>query len=947
MAVIVSPIKIITDLGINPWEIENDEDYLRALKEATNTLIITNASDRRIPILQKEIQRVRADRKAADPNFKVKRTKINVGEFLGKKKKPKLLPGAATDDAEMLEGKDDGVANKKDNKKRVATGLVDTINIIAETVSRIETTLKEQKKIEDKNAKINKTRLENEKREKEESRLSKVTGFLKGAGEKILAPVQSIFGKLFKFIKTLILGKVFLNILKWFGNPANKGKINSIIKFFGSNWGKLLGLYLVFGTALGGFIRSITRIAIKGAVKLVALAAQLAAAKKIRGARGIYRATRGLKGARLAKGLQRTGAVGTALSMGMMFMKTGGDTGDDMTQLQSDMSNAKPGRELDPLVNASMNVMKQQYGITDTKPHAYTDENGVTRIRTQQEVDELNSSKLPFGMKMTEDGQNIDLGRAARDQVNYAAGIIAAAKDNPEYAEKLKEHGKKFGYDNLTPEQFAEISDQIGYDMQRDINKFIPGTESHRMDVAANEINQSTSKYKPNNKGVRFNQGGSADGGEVEGPGGVDKVPAMLTRGESVLQVGARERMVKTLGVDPLSFNVGPNANKPEVKDGMVHARRGLAGDGKKPMPINWEQGENDFKRNRSRGVKRYNLSKNLGVKEGQLEYINDQNRKLGLKLIELPFPIEKTNWKGETIPNPKFMKHKLPYMFKDFMNWYPPGTPHAEAVANSPFGLDGERKKGDGLNLKRMAGGFADFATLGMFDFDKKNRKGAPKDWGIRRMAGGLADFATMGLTDFDKRGAGILQFNPLFGGKDKAWGAADEQAKRGEDQSGFGLKRGIGGVLDFATGGMFDFDKQSGGGLLGKIGKSLFGKRGGDEVPVKQVETPPVESTTPTSPPPGASRSEKKEAETNIEQLEIPGDGLKSVNIKIASNQNVKPPVGQPSVSAPKVTLLPTKKTVNTNPNSGQPNSSKSIPKFSVGSGSSRKKKQLGIVI
>ena len=33
MATTVSPIKILTDLGLTPWEIENDEDYLRALKE--------------------------------------------------------------------------------------------------------------------------------------------------------------------------------------------------------------------------------------------------------------------------------------------------------------------------------------------------------------------------------------------------------------------------------------------------------------------------------------------------------------------------------------------------------------------------------------------------------------------------------------------------------------------------------------------------------------------------------------------------------------------------------------------------------------------------------------------------------------------------------------------------------------------------------------------------
>ena len=38
---------------------------------------------------------------------------------------------------------------------------------------------------------------------------------------------------------------------------------------------------------------------------------------------------------------------------------------------------------------------------------------------------------------------------------------------------------------------------------------------------------------------------------------------AVLQRGEVVLQKGARERMIEQVGVDPLAFNVGSNANKP------------------------------------------------------------------------------------------------------------------------------------------------------------------------------------------------------------------------------------------------------------------------------------------------------------------------------------------------------------------------------------------------
>ena len=133
--------------------------------------------------------------------------------------------------------------------------------------------------------------------------------------------------------------------------------------------------------------------------------------------------------------------------------------------------------------------------------------------------------------------------------------------------------------------------------------------------------------------------------------------------------------------------------------------------------------------------------------------------------------------------------------------------TGSADAMTGGIFDFD---KRGSN-KIQKMQQGTADFMTGGMFDFDNQNRKGAPKDYGIRRIAGGLTDWATMGLTDFDKRGKGNLQFNPIGGGKDKAWGAADEQVKRREKQSGFGLKRGIGGALDFATLGMFDFDKRN----------------------------------------------------------------------------------------------------------------------------------------
>lgn len=46
----------------------------------------------------------------------------------------------------------------------------------------------------------------------------------------------------------------------------------------------------------------------------------------------------------------------------------------------------------------------------------------------------------------------------------------------------------------------------------------------------------------------------------------------VLQKGETVLQKGARERMISATGIDPLLFNIGPNANKPRTIGSKISA---------------------------------------------------------------------------------------------------------------------------------------------------------------------------------------------------------------------------------------------------------------------------------------------------------------------------------------------------------------------------------------
>ena len=183
---------------------------------------------------------------------------------------------------------------------------------------------------------------------------------------------------------------------------------------------------------------------------------------------------------------------------------------------------------MDSIVNMGMDAMKQHFGITNTV---------AASPMEQAALDESNNKKLPLGLKMTADGQNIDLGRAAADQ----ARMIGEMASDPKYADKLKEIGKQYGYDNMTAEQFQQIANDIANDIQFETNRFIPGTESHKLDTVAQSINNSggrleTAQQDKTQQKSKMRQMATVGGGtEVitpapiqQGGGGGDQVPLAL-----------------------------------------------------------------------------------------------------------------------------------------------------------------------------------------------------------------------------------------------------------------------------------------------------------------------------------------------------------------------------------------------------------------------------------
>ena len=249
MATTISPIKILSDLGLNPWEIENNEDYLRALKEGIITIEASTKGkgDRRSEILREELIRVRKEPKKTQ--VKEKKSTIRGNKLMGREPKkdapsptadkPKLLPGSGkfnTDDVKP--------ADVDKDKKKDSSGLnPDKLDSIAKTVESIALLLRRQFKLEKKQQrnsrrqqdKINKDARENKLEDKPKD---KKTGLLPKAIKK---PALNFFEKLKTFFLNIVIGAGVMKLFEWLKNPENAEKITKFKDFLVNNAGWILG----------------------------------------------------------------------------------------------------------------------------------------------------------------------------------------------------------------------------------------------------------------------------------------------------------------------------------------------------------------------------------------------------------------------------------------------------------------------------------------------------------------------------------------------------------------------------------------------------------------------------------------------------------------------------------------------------------------------------------
>ena len=263
MAVISPPIlKILSDLDIDLMDVDSDMDYLRALMEATNSLTISNPSDRRIPILQKEVKRVRDNRRAKSQivKKKVSTSKLlnrkDVGEK-GKESNTGKLSRILRDTRGRVLSNEKRLDNLRPEENQQEGSDNQSFNPIIDGLNSIIETLKSERKFDKKKEEKQRKEKEKKRRAVKEKIIEGGKGVWKGvqkAGAVILGPFQKVWNDLLGFIGKIILGRVLFKLLDWLGDKKNQKKMKSIFKFIGDYWPVLLAGYLLFGNALTSFI---------------------------------------------------------------------------------------------------------------------------------------------------------------------------------------------------------------------------------------------------------------------------------------------------------------------------------------------------------------------------------------------------------------------------------------------------------------------------------------------------------------------------------------------------------------------------------------------------------------------------------------------------------------------------------------------------------------------
>lgn len=144
------------------------------------------------------------------------------------------------------------------DKKLVGlAAIADDIAAIRKTVESIADLMTQQISMIKKELEKDRRLKEGKKRQDKENLLEKGGKAVLALAKKMLSPVQSLLDRIIQFLTTVLVGHLVLKLFKWFANPENKKKVDTIFRFIKDWWPALLAGFLLFGTSAGKLIRTI------------------------------------------------------------------------------------------------------------------------------------------------------------------------------------------------------------------------------------------------------------------------------------------------------------------------------------------------------------------------------------------------------------------------------------------------------------------------------------------------------------------------------------------------------------------------------------------------------------------------------------------------------------------------------------------------------------------
>ena len=411
-------------------------------------------------------------------------------------------------------------------------------------------------------------------REKRGKREDKLEGVGKSAGaigkaiQAIAKPFLSIWDIVMNFIKTVILGVLLNKILKWFGNPANQGKIKSLGKFFRDWWPALTTAALLFLTPLGGLVKGVVGLLTAIIPKLVmAIAANPWAAAAVLGGVAIYSVAKMAGGKKKEKPVDNEGDDMTTETTSQSFTTRGGPQAE---QLKNQMAESR-GEETQGF---------NQGGLVNVVDAQTSAQNFIHKFNGGGVVEHFNEGGM-VGKELVYSIRKFTTEKVVKgDEIERTTGAIQLEdlyENQDQILSQLPEGTTIESIVNGTSDIDAEVLYPI---LQNSDAQAVSNAKERAVNMKFlqdnNLINSDNSVKGYSSFNQNFKGGGLVDtynnltkiknykqGGFVSGPGGVDKVPARLTVGEFVMSKGA----VQKFGVNTLaSMNAaGGGTNVPTI----------------------------------------------------------------------------------------------------------------------------------------------------------------------------------------------------------------------------------------------------------------------------------------------------------------------------------------------------------------------------------------------